>query len=149
MAAKRVHAPFLTMENQQPAFGKIAWQDLIGFMSEDLIVQALADKERGKVDPAAWEASLGLAQQRAANAFGSGIVPEEFSNAVRYAMRVFLAEILFVRRGFFGEKNPYSAQAREQEKRLHELAGGDALAEEGGGTAITEPMKTTARGNMI
>jgi len=138
------------MENQQPAFGKLAWRDLIGFMSEDLIVQALADKERGVPDPAAWAAVHALAQQRAANAFGREIVPEEFSNAVVYAMRIFAAEILFVRRGFHGEeKNPYTAQANRQEKMLRELAGGDALAEEGGGTAITEPMKTTARGNMI
>jgi hypothetical protein len=135
---------------QHPAFGKLAWRDIIGLLPEDRIVEALADKDRNTPDSAAWSAVVDMAQQRAANAFGSGKVPEEFSDAVRYALRIFAAEILFIRRGFHGdEKNPFAQQARDQEKRLRELAKGDALPDETGGTAYTEPMVTATMGNMM
>ena len=128
--------------------GTLAWRDLIGLLPEDRIVEALADTKPREADPAAWAAVLAMAQQRAASAFG-GRVPEEYGEAVRYALRIFAAEILFTRRGFSGEeKNPFTSQAKMQEAHLRALAKGDALPDEGGGTAFTEPMRAGVNGLM-
>lgn len=143
----RAPSAFETMNNTN-TFAKLAWQDLIGLLPEDRIVEALADKDRGVVDADAWAAVHDMAQQRAANAFGRDRVPAEHGDAVRYALRVFAAELLFTRRGFSGEeRNPFTTQARDQERQLRELAKGEALPE-GGGEVFSEPMLTQVRGNM-
>jgi hypothetical protein len=111
----------------------------------------LADKKPNVVDEEAWAAVWQLAQQRAANAFGAGRVPAEHADGVRYALRVFVAKILFTRRGFHSEDvNPFTAEARDQEKFLRKIAE-DAKADEnekGGGTAFTEEMRTAIPGLM-
>ena len=127
------------MDKPKPAFATLAWRDIIGLLPEERIVEALADKAHGVVDAEAWDAVQSLAQQRAANVFGAGRVPEPHAGAVRYALRIFAACILFTRRGFHGDDvNPFAAQARDQEKQLRGLAKGEALPE-GGGEAFTEP----------
>ena len=136
------------MKNESPAFSQLAWKDIIGLLPEARIIEALADKEPGKVDPAAWDAVFALAQQRAANAFGAGKVPEWYAVGVRYALRVFAAYILFTRRGFHSdETNPFATQARDQEKFLRSIAEEDRNSE-GGGVAITEPAMFSIPGVM-
>jgi len=135
----------------ESTFEKLAWQDIRGLLPEDRIIQALADKKPNVVDEEAWAAVWQLAQQRAANAFGAGRVPAEHADGVRYALRVFVAETLFTRRGFHtDEKNPFTSQGRDQEKFLRKIAE-DAKNDEnekGGGTAFTEPMQTATTGLM-
>ena len=117
------------------------YEDLSGEMPLATIVQALDDDGDGQADETAWAAVQASAEERIADAFG-GAVPERCAGAVAYARKVFLLDILYGRRGFSGDKNPFASKARDTEARLRKLSSGDeAPAGIGGGTVFSEPAK--------
>jgi hypothetical protein len=117
------------------------YQDLSGEMPLANIIEALDDDGDGAADDSAWAAVQASAEERIAEAFG-GSVPAEYASGVTHARKLFLLEILYRRRGFTGERNPFSSQASKAEDRLRKLATGEETPQgAGGGSAITEPAK--------
>ena len=105
------------------------------------IVQALDDNGDGEADQDAWASVQQSAEDRISDAFG-GSVPERYANAAAYARKVFLLETLFGRRGFSGDKNPFTSRANDAEKRLRLLSTGEKTPEgQGGGTIFSKDAK--------
>lgn len=112
------------------------------------IIEALDDNGDGEADDDAWEDVLSGVEDRINDCFG-GAVPERHVDATAYARKIFACEIIFRRRGFSGEKNPFAKQASGIETRLRNLSSGEESVQgDGGGEAITEPMKSLATGVM-
>lgn len=117
------------------------YTDLSGEMPLQAITQALDDDGDGQADDLAWQKVLSSARMRIDEAFG-GAVPPRYAGAAQYALRIFCCEILYRRRGFSGERNPYTSQANRAEDRLRKLATGEETPEGGGGgTMYGEPAK--------
>jgi hypothetical protein len=108
--------------------------ELLGEMPKALLVQALDDDGDGIADAGAWEAVQAAAEERIRAAFG-GDPPAKHATAVSHARKLFILVVLYDRRGFTGETNPYTAAANRAEKRLEDIASGDASLDAGG----TEP----------
>ncbi len=120
------------------------WEDLQGEMPRESLIQALDDNGDGEADEAAWFAVTQSARERVINAFG-GEPPEMWKLASDYALKVFCLEILYRRRGYSGDRNPFSQQAAAAEKRLINLAAGVERpdGEASGGDCLTTPTKAT------
>lgn len=99
------------------------WMELADGLPPEQIVQALDDNRDGEADAEVWERVRSGAEARIGDCFG-GPPPAKFAQACAYARKVFLLEVLYVRRGFAGSANPYSAKATDAERRLRALAGG-------------------------
>lgn len=119
------------------------WQDLTGEIAEADLIAALDDNKDGLADEDVWAAIQASAAERAVNAYGAE-VPAVYAAAASYAQRVFCLEILFRRRGYSGDRNPFYAQANAAEKRLTGLSVGEDRpdATPGGAHAETEPTRT-------
>lgn len=124
--------------------------DLTGFMTMEHIVEALDDNGDGAADAGAWNQVLAAADERIDNVFG-GAVPEALAHSVGYARKIFCAEILFVRRGFSGEHNPFSKRANDQEARMRKLASGEdnAMANAGGSFVGTKAKISGTAGLIL
>lgn len=119
--------------------------DLQGEMTLTDIVDALDDNKDGVADEAAWTQVQASAAERVTNAFG-GATPAAYASPAAYALKVFILEILFRRRGFADKGNPFTSQAIAAEKRLTNLSSGaerpDAGAS-GAGEALTVELAAT------
>lgn len=126
-------------------------QDLEGEMTLQDITDALDDNKDGAADDPAWEKVQASAAERVANAFG-GDTPTAYTQAAAYALKVFVLEILYRRRGFTDKSNPFSSQALAAEKRLVNLSTGtdrpDAGAS-GAGEAETQELAATPRTGLM
>lgn len=115
--------------------------DLTGDMPEDMIIAALDDDQDGFADEKAFRAVLASANARAEAIFG-GAVPDRYSPAADYAVRVFLLDLLFRRRRAADGSNPWARPAEEQEARLRALANGtEAIDATTDGVIISKPAK--------
>ena len=123
---------------------------LAGLMPITHIIEALDDNGDGEADVTAWEQVYAAASERVSDAFG-GVVPDDYSDSTGYAHKIFCAEILFARRGYSGEKNPYTNRAEDQERRLRKLASGaEHAAGAAEGSYIGDAAKiNTAKGLII
>ena len=125
------------------------YEELKGFMPLAQIVEALDDNGDGTADADAWTEVLKAADERVGDAFG-GAVPDELADSVGYARKVFCVEILFTRRGFSGDRNPFSSRAKDQESRLRKLASGeDNAAANEGGSYVGTVAKISGTSGMI
>jgi hypothetical protein len=125
------------------------YEDFSGEIPLQNIVEALDDDGDGQADAAAWLLVQASAEERVTDAFG-GTVPERCAGAVPYARKVFILEILFNRRGLSEVKNPFAAKAEAAEKRLRDLASGDASSQGvGGGTVFSEPAKVAGTTGLM
>ncbi len=126
----------------------LEYTDLKGEIPLAMIVEALDDNGDGQADADAWADVLAGADERIADCFG-GSVPERHAAAVPHARKMFCCEIIYRRRGFTGERNPFERQAGAAEKRLRALSAGvDAPQGDGGGEAVTEDLRTYVDGVM-
>jgi len=106
------------------------------------IIEALDDNGDGEADAEAWAAVLASADARISDCFG-GSLPDRHAAAAAYAQKIFACEIIYRRRGFSGERNPFSGQAAKAEERLRRLSTGEDTPQgEGGGEEFTEDMRT-------
>jgi len=125
--------------------------DLQGEMTLTDITDALDDNKDGTADEAAWTQVQASAADRVTNAFG-GATPSEYAAPAAYALKVFILEILFRRRGFTDKANPFSSQANAAEKRLTNLSSGaerpDAGASGAGEAQTVELAATPTTGLM-
>ena len=126
------------------------WRELAGDMPLQKIAEALDDDNDGEADAVVWDAVQAGADARVADAFG-GPVPERHAGAVPQARRLFLLETLYGRRGFSGDKNPFSGRAAKAAERLRRLATGDETPQgaEGGGSVFSEPAKVAGVGGLM
>ena len=102
---------------------RLTIDDLTGDMPEQKLIEALDDDQDGFADEKAFAAALASANARAEAIFG-GAVPAQYSSSADYAVRVFLLDILYRRRGVADDSNPWAKLADEQEARLRALASG-------------------------
>ena len=125
------------------------YTDLKGLMPLKRIVESLDDNGDGAADADAWTEVLKAADERVGDAFG-GSVPSELTDSVGYARKVFCVEILFTRRGFSGDRNPFSSRAKDQESRLRKLASGeDNAVGNDGGSYVGTVAKISGTSGMI
>jgi len=120
-------------------------QDLEGEMTLQDITDALDDNKDGVADESAWGKVQASAAERVANAFG-GDTPAAYTQAAAYALKVFVLEILFRRRGFTDKSNPFTSQANAAEKRLVNLSSGTDRPDagtSGAGAAETQDLAAT------
>lgn len=120
------------------------WMDLAGEMPLEQIVQSLDDNRDGEVDEAAWERVKAAATERLNDCFG-GVPPAKFAGTCGYALKVFVLESLYTRRGFTGRENPYAQKAMDAERRLRALAGGEESVDAGSATGFVadQPLSGT------
>jgi hypothetical protein len=117
------------------------YTDLAGLIPSANIVQALDDDGDGVADTAAWTSVQAIAADRIADCFG-GPAPARHATAAAWALKVFLCEILYGRRGLSEGRNPFTTQAAAAETRLRKLATGQETPEGvGGGEIYTTPAK--------
>ena len=120
---------------------RLTIDDLTGDMPEQMIIAALDDDRDGFADEKAFGAALASANARAEAIFG-GAVPPQYATAADYAVRTFLLDILYRRRGVADESNPWAKLADEQEARLRALASGtEAIDATTDGAVIAKPAK--------
>lgn len=120
---------------------RLTIDDLTGDMPEQKIIEALDDDQDGFADEKAFGAALASANARAEAIFG-GAVPPQYATAADYAVRTFLLDILYRRRGVADESNPWAKLADEQEARLRALASGtEAIDATTDGAVIAKPAK--------
>ena len=113
--------------------------DLSGDMPEQKLVEALDDDQDGLADEKAFRATLASANERAEAVFG-GAVPEQYARPADYAVRVFVLDLLYRRRGTPDEANPWARLAEAQEARLRALAAGtEAIDGTADGAVIEKP----------
>ena len=97
----------------------------------------------GIADEGPFRAALASANARAESIFG-GMVPERYAKAADYAVRVFLLDIIYRRKGGSGENDvsPWEKLAAEQAERLRALANGtEAIDNTSDGVVISKPAK--------
>ncbi len=117
------------------------YTDLAGLIPSANIVQALDDDGDGVADTAAWTAVQAAAADRIADCFG-GPAPARHATSAAWALKVFICEILYDRRGFSEGRNPFTSRAKDAETRLRKLATGQETPEGvGGGEIYTTPAK--------
>ena len=120
---------------------RLTIDDLTGDMPEQKLIEALDDDQDGLADEKAFDAALASANVRAEALFG-GAVPAQYSTAADYAVRVFMLDILYRRRGVADESNPWAKIADAQEARLRALASGtEAIDATTDGVIISKPAK--------
>ena len=120
---------------------RLTIDDLTGDMPEQKLIEALDDDQDGFADEKAFAAALASANARAEAVFG-GAVPAQYSSSADYAVRVFLLDILYRRRGVADDSNPWAKLADEQEARLRALASGtEAIDATTDGVIISKPAK--------
>ena len=120
---------------------RLTIDDLTGDMPEQKLIEALDDDQDGFADEKAFAAALASANARAEAIFG-GAVPGQYSSSADYAVRVFLLDILYRRRGVADDSNPWAKLAEEQEARLRALASGtEAIDATTDGVIISKPAK--------
>lgn len=134
-------------------------EQMRALVPEEYIAQAMDDDGEGTHVSAVWtevsesvsDAIEGPLGQRYAVPFAT-----PFPFVVRHAARVLCAELLYLRRGFTGEKNPWRGQAGEVRAHLAQIGAGKApLSPEHdkatpSGTVIDEPARThSASGRLM
>ena len=122
---------------------RLTIDDLLGDMPERSIVAALDDDRDGVADDRAFAAALASANARAEAVFG-GPVPDRYAKAADYAVRVFLLDIIYRRKGGIGKDdvNPWEKLADEQAARLKGLASGtESIDATSDGAVIAKPAK--------
>lgn len=120
---------------------RLTIDDLTGDMPEQKLIEALDDDQDGFADEKAFAAALASANARAEAVFG-GAVPAQYSSSADYAVRAFLLDILYRRRGVADDSNPWAKLADEQEARLRALASGtEAIDATTDGVIISKPAK--------
>ena len=120
---------------------RLTIDDLTGDMPEQKLIEALDDDQDGFADEKAFDAAIASANARAEAIFG-GAVPAQYSSSADYAVRVFLLDILYRRRGVADDSNPWAKLADEQEARLRALASGtEAIDATTDGVIISKPAK--------
>lgn len=126
------------------------WQDLKGDIPERDLIAALDDNKDGLADDSAWTEVLKSADERIANAFG-GDTPAKYATSANYARKIFCLEILYRRRGYARDQNPFASQAAAAEKRLSGLSSGTDRPDTtpGGAAATTEPMASRPSGGGL
>ncbi len=129
----------------------LEWTELIGMLPEARIVQALDDDADGAADAPAWASVLAAANDRLRDALG-GEPAQAHLLAAAYALKVFAAELLYHRRGFSEDRNPWSAIARDCVKRLRALATGEDIIRDGdddGGMLVATDSRVHDAQNRI
>ena len=122
---------------------KLTIEDLTGDMPEGMIIAALDDARDGIPDEGPFQSALASANARADAIFG-GSVPARYATAADYAVRVFLLDIIYRRKGGSGENDvsPWEKLAAEQAERLRALANGtEAIDNTSDGAVISKPAK--------
>lgn len=117
----------------------VTMSEMNGLIPTAFLVQALDDDQDGNADATAWAAVLGQVHKQIDGPLGTRFkVP--FTNPlppiVSEAAPIFAAELLYNRRGFADDKNPWTKQASELRKKL------DAIAQ--GALPLTPEIKRTA-----
>ena len=118
---------------------KLTIDDLAGDMPEQKLIEALDDDQDGFADEKAFRATLASANERAEAIFG-GAVPEQYAVVSGHAVRIFVLDLLYRRRGASDEANPWARLAEVQEARLRALAAGtEAIDGTTDGAVIEKP----------
>jgi phage gp36-like protein len=127
--------------------------DLVGLIPAPFLVQALDDDRDGQADPAAWSSVQVSACNAVDGHLGSRFeVPFQppVPAIVLHAAKIFACEMLYSRRGYHGQQNPFTTQADELRKQLTKIGNGElGLAPDRARVApsvsiITEPARTTS-----
>lgn len=137
----------------------ITQSDIEALIPPAFIVQALDDDGDGSADSGAWNKVYaavvrqihGPLAQRYTVPF-TGTLP----GAVEDAAQVFACEALYMRRGYHGDENPWTARADAMREKLDKIGAGeiplspDHQAKDSAVSAITETSKTyPADGGLI
>ena len=118
---------------------KLTIADLVGDMPEEALVTALDDNRDFVADESAFAAALASANERAEAVFG-GTIPERYTRAADYAVRVFLLDLLYRRLGNADGTNPWASRAEDEARHLRALANGtEAIDSTSDGVVISKP----------
>lgn len=122
------------------------------------LLEALDDDRDGEIDADVWEAVANGAAREVDGFLGmrfavpfTGDIPAVVVTASLYLVM----ETLYERRGYSGEKNPYTERAEMERKKLRDIGGGklpltpEIVKATRSVSAITEPARTSsASGNL-
>jgi hypothetical protein len=127
----------------------VSQSDLAAIIPPAYILGALDDDGDGIADAGLWDtvclAADRMINSRLAPRFSVPLNPAP--DIIIEAKKVFLAEMIYLRRGVSGEQNPWTDQAAALRKRLERIASGDEELTAGsasarpGGALISEPSK--------
>lgn len=127
--------------------------DITASLAPDFLTQALDDNGDGVADPGVWDSIAAAVAKDIDGRLGQRY-ETPFSNPipaiVANAGRIFAMEMLYARRGFAADKNPWTKQADAERTRLTQIAEGKAplmpeiARKKPSASTITEPAKTTS-----
>jgi phage gp36-like protein len=128
---------------------------LAALVAAEQMVRALDDDGDGVADAGAWEAVEAAAASQVDGRLGQRYgtpVAAPLPALVQEAADVFVAEILYLRRGLAGDANPWTARADAMRARLERIGRGEepltatAPSARPSVSAITEPARTVRAG---
>jgi len=136
----------------------VSQADLSAIVPPQYIVAALDDDGDGVADAGLWDTvSLEADRQinsRLAPRFSTPLNP--VPDVILEAKRIFLAEMMYLRRGVSGDANPWGKQADAMRKRLESIGRGDedltpgATSAKTAGALISEGSKLhQANGQLL
>ena len=136
----------------------VTLDEMIAQVPSEYITQAMDDDGEGGADSGVWDQVSAAVSDAVDGPLGQ-IYDVPFSTPlpaiVKQAARVFCAEMLYLRRGVSGDKNPWTARADKIRAKLDRIATGseslgpDFDKEAPAGSVITEPAKTYSDKLMV
>jgi len=124
--------------------------DLIPYIPRAWIAEATDDSGSGAGEPDAsiLEQISRAAKRRAASPFG-GQIPRQHAQEAKEAAICYACETLLNRRGYSDRQNPYAQQARDWDRRLRALAGGEEASGGGGAGVVAEPVRASSGRGLV
>ncbi|PTY03900.1 hypothetical protein DB346_02990 [Verrucomicrobia bacterium LW23] len=137
----------------------ITQSDMEGMIPADYLLQGVDDNRDGAGDAGAWDKVYISAEERVHTPLNQRYtVPIAISpvpDILKRAAKVFAAELLYLRRGFAGDQNPWTKQAEKLDEKLSAIGRGEeplvpeVKRELPSGGIIAQPSKTySSTGSM-
>jgi len=131
----------------------ITQADMVAVVPADILTVAIDDENLGIESDGVWDI-IEAAAARRVDGILAARYPVPFSSPypdlVKDAAIVFAATMLYLRKGYAKDANPWTAEAEAMQQRLQKVADGDIdliatgsdISADGGGSIISEPAKT-------
>jgi hypothetical protein len=136
----------------------IIQDEMEGMIPGEYLHQALDDNTDGHDDAWIWDKVLRQAEERVhmhlAQRYTTPL-PSPYPDIVLYAVKVFSAEALYLRRGMSGDSNPWTKRAEALDKKLSAIGNGEEPLtpeiprEQPSATIVTERSKTFSKGGYL
>ena len=136
----------------------VAYNDLLPMIPAHLLLQAVDDDKDGTADPGVWDAIAESASDEVDGYLGQSYkVPfaSPVPALVSQSALIFAGEMVYHRRGAFGDSNPFASRAVRIRERLERIGRGDEPLTPGtkhqteAVAVITEPSRLYNKDGMM